>query len=125
MHTMTLWSPGRVLDRDQVIADTVDQAERLHRLGRVLDQRVLERRIGPRLGDDAGAVVRADLGLVRLDHHVERGRIDIALLGQHGFERAHAQLHLGEFRAVPVRVIVIVVMRHGKHSAGHSDCQPV
>ena len=43
-----------------------------------------EGRIGPGLGDDARAVVRADLGLVGLDDGVERGRIDVALLGQHG-----------------------------------------
>ena len=125
MHTMTLWSLRSVLDGDQVIADAVDQAERLHGLGRVLDQRLLEGRIGPGLGDDAGAVVRADPGLERLDHHVERGRIDIALLGQHGLEGAHAQLHLGELRAVLVIVVVVVVVRHGKHSAGRSDRQPV
>jgi hypothetical protein len=51
--------------------------------------------IGPGLGNDAGAVVRPDLGLEGLDHHVERGRIDVALLGQHGFQRPQAQLHLG------------------------------
>ena len=127
MQTTMLWTCRSVLDRDQVIADAVDQAERLHRLGRILDQRVFERRIGPGLGDDAGAVVRADPGLERLDHHIERGRIEVALLGQHGFEGTHAQLHLGELRAVPVMVVVIVVVvvRHGKHSAAHSDCQPV
>ena len=35
--------------------------------------------------------------------------IDIALLGQDGFQRAHAQLRLGQLRAVLVVVIVVVV----------------
>ena len=95
MQTIMLWSFGCVLDRNQVIADAIDQAERLHRPGRIRDQRLLERRIGPRLGDDAGAIVRADLGLASLDHDVERGRIDVALLRQHGLDRPDAQLHLG------------------------------
>ena len=50
------------------------------------------------LGDDPRAVVRADLGLVGLDDGVERGRVDVALLGQNRFERAHAQLGLGQVR---------------------------
>ena len=102
--TAMRWSPTRLM-----------QAERSHRLAAVLEQRALERRIAPGLGDDAGAVVRADLGLVGLDDDVERGRVDIALLGQHGLERAHAQLHLGQLRAVLVMIVMIVVMilRHG------------
>ena len=55
------------------------------------------------------------LRLVGLDDEVERGRIDIALLGQDGFERAHAQLHLGELGAVLVIVVMVVFM------VGHCD----
>ena len=98
----------RVLDRDQVIADAVEQTERGDRLAGVLEQRLLERRIAPGLGDDAGAVMRADLGLIGLDDGVERRRIDIALLGQHGFERAHAQLHFRQLGAVVVVMVVVV-----------------
>ena len=65
--------------------------------------------IAPGFGDDALAVARTDLGLIGLDNDVERGRIDIALLAQNGFERAHAQLHLGEFRAVVMIVVVVIV----------------
>ena len=36
--------------------------------------------------------------------------IDVALLGQDRFQRPHAQLHLGEFRAVIVVVIVLVMV---------------
>ena len=100
----------RVLDRHQVLADAAGEAERADRLRRILEQRALERRIGPGPGDDAGAVARPDPGLVGLDDHVERGRIDIALLGQHRFQRAHAQLHLGHLRAV--LVIVVMIGRH-------------
>ena len=85
----------RILDRDEMIADAVEQTERSDRLAGILDQRALERRIAPGFGDDAGAGMRADLGLIGLDDGIERGRIDIALLGQHGLQRAHAQLHLG------------------------------
>ena len=70
----------------------------LDRLGGVFQQRLFERRIGPCLGDDLRAIVRADLGLIGLDDRVERGRVDIAFFAQDRFERAHAQLHLGQFR---------------------------
>ena len=68
---------------------------------------VLERRIAPGLGDDAGADMRTDLGLVGLDQRVDGGGVEIAFLGQHGFERADAQLHFGQFRAVVVMMIVV------------------
>ena len=68
--------------------------------------------IAPRPRDDPRAVARPDLRLVGLDDEVERGRIDIALFDQHGFERADAQRRLGEFRAVVVIVVVVVVL-HG------------
>ena len=105
----------RVLDRDQMIADPAHVAHRGDRLGGVLQQRLLERRIGPGLGDDDRAVARADLGLVGLDDGVERGRIDVALLGQHGFQRAHAKLRFRQLRAVLVVMIVVVVV------SGHGD----
>ena len=41
---------------------------------------------------------------------VERGRIDVALFGQDGLQRAHAQLRLGQLRAVLVVMIVVVVI---------------
>ncbi len=48
---------------------------------------------------------------------VERGRIDVALLGQDGLQRAHAQLHLGQLRAVLVVMIVVVVIVCGHGNA--------
>ena len=56
------------------------------------------------LATTRGAVARADLGLVGLDDGVERGRIDVALLGQHGLQRAHAQLR---FRQLGMLVVVV------------------
>src|ERR1700754_53991 len=53
--------------------------------------------------------MRADPRFIGFDDGVERGRIDIALLGENGFERAHAQLHLGQFRAVLVIVVVMMM----------------
>ena len=82
-------------------------------------QRLLERRIAPGLGDDLRAVVRADPGLVGLDDGIERGRIDIALLGQHGLQRAHPKLRLRELRAV----LVVMVMMMIVVVAGHGDLQ--
>ena len=54
--------------------------------------------------------MRADLGLVGLDDEIERLGIDVALLGQDGFQRPHPKLHLGQFRAVIVVVVAVVVM---------------
>ena len=112
-------APG-ILHRHQVIADTTRKAERADRRAGVRKQRLLESRIGPGLGDRAGAVVRPDPGLVGLDDQIERGRIHIALLGQHRFQRPHPQLHLGELRAVLMIVVgmmimIVAVARHGVH----------
>src|SRR4029078_851369 len=56
------------------------------------------------------AVARPDLGLVGLDDGVERGRVDIALLGQHGFQRAHPKLRLRQLRAVIVVMVVMMIV---------------
>src|SRR4051794_25496681 len=86
--------PRRVFERDQMAADRADEAERIGRLGRVREQPALEFGIAPGARDDTGAVMRPDLRLARLDDPVEHGRIDIALLGQDRFERAHPELHV-------------------------------
>src|SRR4051794_12805969 len=90
-----------------MVADAADMAERADRLGAILQQRLLERRIGPGLGDDAGAIVGADPGLIGLDDGIERGRLDVTFLGQDRLEGAHAQLGLGQLGMV---VIVVVMM---------------
>ena len=103
----------RVLDRDQMVADGAHVAERGDRRGGILQQRLPEGGIGPRPGDDEGAVARADLGLVGLDDGIERRRIDVALLGQDRFQGADAQLRLRQLRAMLVRMVMIVVS-HGQ-----------
>ena len=93
-----------------MVADAAEMAELGDRLGGVGEQRLLELGIEPGLGDDAGAVARTDLGLVGLDDGVERGRIDVALLGQDGFQRADAELGVGQFRAVVVIMVVAMIV---------------
>src|SRR6185437_3710547 len=53
--------------------------------------------------------MRPDLGLIRLDDAVERGRVDITLFGQNRFERAHPELHFRQLGAV---LMVVVGMSH-------------
>ena len=76
----------------------------------VFEQRRFEGRVDPGLGDDGGAVARADARLVCFDDRVERNGGDVALLGEHGFQRAHAQLR---FRQLGMVVIVMMVVCHG------------
>ncbi len=128
MHTITLCSFWRVLDRDEVVADAVHHAEPGDGLARVFEQRLLEGRIAPGLGDDARPDMGADLGLVGFDQGVDGGGVEIAFLGQHGFERADAQLHLGELRAVVVVMIVVivllvVVLGHSGYPGTHLFCR--
>ena len=103
--TATRWSPTRLMWPIEATALVASSSSAFLKLG-----------IGPGLGDDDRAVARADLGLVGLDDGVERGRIDVALLGQHGFQRAHAKLRLRQLRAVlviVVMVMIVVVSGHG------------
>src|SRR5262249_59128678 len=102
---------GGVLDGDEMVADPALVTERAHRLGAVLQQRALERRIAPGLGHHARARVGTDLGLEGFDDEIERGRIDIALLRQNGFQRAYAQLGFRELRAV----LIVIVFGHGRN----------
>ena len=76
---------------------------------RVFEEAALESRIGPSPCDHFGAVVRADPRFEGFDDGVERRWIDIALFGEDGLERAHAQLRLGEFRPVIVVMAMDVV----------------
>src|SRR5919201_6514184 len=100
----------RILDRDQMVADAALVPERAHRLGAVVEQRAFERWVVPCLGHHARAGMRADLSLIGLDDEIERGGVDVSLLGQDGLERAYAQLPLGELRAV----LIVLVLGHGE-----------
>jgi hypothetical protein len=99
----------RILDGDQMVADPAGMTQRGDRCGCVLEQGRLESRIAPRLCHHERTVARADLGFIGLDDGIERRRIDVALLGQNGFERAYAQLDLRQRRAVVVLMVMIVV----------------
>ena len=87
-------------------------AERRDGRRRVAHQPVVEGPIGPRPRHHTGSVARADARLVGVDQHVQRGRVDVALLRQHGFERANTQVHLAELAVVAVRMRVVVVVGH-------------
>ena len=93
-----------------MIADRADMAQRGNRRGGVLQQRLPEGGIGPGPGDDGCAVARADLGLVGLDDGIECRRIDVAFLGQNGFQGTDPALRLRQLRAV---LVVRIVVGHG------------
>ncbi|MGY4418943.1 hypothetical protein ACVWY2_001368 [Bradyrhizobium sp. JR6.1] len=96
-----------------MVADPADMAEGADRLAGVLEQRLLEGGIGPGLGDDPGAVMRADLRLIGLHDGVERGSLDVAFLGQDRFQRAHAQFGLRQFGMVVI-VVVMIMFAHAR-----------
>ena len=64
-----------VLDGNQVLADAAQMAQRRDGFRAILKQGFSEDRIGPGFRHHAGAVVRADAGLVGLDDGVQGGRI--------------------------------------------------
>ena len=114
----------RVLYRDEVIADAVDQAERDDRLAGIGEQRRLNAGSLHALATTRAPLCGPTLVSIGLDDDVDRGRVDIALLGQHGFQRAHAQLHLGKLRAmlvviVIVMVVVLMVLHHAASPGRH------
>ena len=125
MHTIMLWSFGVFSTATRWSPTRLAKPSEPTALVASASSACLVGRIGPGLGDRHGAVVRPDPGLVGLDNGVERLRIDIALLGQDGLERAHPQLRLGEFRPVlvimvvmmMVMIVVVIVSGHGIESA--------
>ncbi len=97
-----------VLDRHEVFALTSGIAEFRYRWRRILEQAGAKGGIGPGPRHHAGAVARPDLGLIGFDQEIERCRIDVALFGQDGLERAHAQLGLGQFRMIVMMMVIVV-----------------
>ncbi len=115
----------RVLDHHEMVAHLLLEPEAGDGLVGVLQKGCLECGILPGLGNQARADVGADLGLVILDHHVERLGVEVALIGQHRFERAHPELQVRQLghlammvvlMAVTVVVIgvIVVVARHAR-----------
>ena len=94
---------------DQMVSDPAHMAKRADRGRCVGEQSLFECGIDPGLRDYLSPVVGTNLGLIRFDDEIKGGGIDIALFGQHGFQRAHTNLHLGELRAV---VMVVIVFCH-------------
>ena len=60
------------------------------------------------------SVVRTDAGFMGFDDAVERGRIDLTLLGQQCFQRPHTQVHFTE-----VRMFVAVLRFHISNSGAY------
>ncbi len=112
MQTTMLCVVGRVLQRDDVLALAPGVAELGDRRRGVGQQSLAKIGIGPGARDDARAIARADLLFVGLDQDVERGRIDVALLGQQRLERAHAQLGLRQLGMVVIVMVVVIMSAH-------------
>src|SRR5580700_11397179 len=70
--------------------------------GRVGEQALAIRGIGPRLRDDARAVARPDASLVGIDDRVDRRRIDQALFREKGFQSLHPRSRPGVVGVVMV-----------------------
>src|SRR5262249_24042733 len=104
---------GRILDRDQMIPDPTDVAQCRDGVRRISKQSPLECRVAPGLGYDGGTVAWPDPRFVSLDNGVQGGRIDIAFLGEHGFQCANAQLHFRKLGMVVVVVMIAVVIVPG------------
>src|SRR6266850_5339428 len=105
---------GPVLDDLQVDAA---EAQLLDGLRPVGQEPLLVRRVDPRPRDDLGAVVRADVLLVRAHDAVDGLARDELLLHQQGLERAHAQREdrfgLPVMMAMLVAVLVMGVAHDG------------
>ena len=98
-----------VLDGNHVLTLPACEPDLGNRRRCVLKEPGLVFRIGPSLGDDLGAVVRADFGFIHLDQDIERLRVHIAFLKQYGFECPYAQLHIREMRTMIMIVLVVHV----------------
>ena len=119
MQTTMLWTSGVFSTRHHVLALPADVPERGDGRAAVGEQPAAVVRVGPRPGDDARAVVRADPRLVGLDQQVERRRIDVALLGEDALERADPQLRVGQLRAL----VAVVRVRLGHAQRPPRSCR--
>ena len=72
------------------------KAQRRNGCRGVVEKPVAEFHIAPRARHDLRAIARTDLGLVGVDQYIECRGVDIALLSQHRFQRANAQLQRTE-----------------------------
>src|SRR5437899_1022021 len=93
-----------------MVADRAHMAQRGDGRGRILQERLLEGGVAPRLCHHCRAIARADLGLIGLDDGIECRRVDIALFGQDGFECAYPELGLRQRRALMVVLMVVIIV---------------
>src|SRR5258706_9288103 len=84
---------GRVLHDVRVLALHAGITKRSERLCRFGEESLLEFPIHPRLGYNLRPIAGANFFLVSLDQKIDRCWIDITLLTENAFERAHAELH--------------------------------
>jgi hypothetical protein len=98
----------RVLHNNHVFTLEASVAKRSNYVRRFRKQPLFKLLIDPRLGDNAGPIVRADFFLVGLDQKIECSWLDIALFGENALKSAYTQL---QFRQVRLRLIVLRVMR--------------
>ena len=94
-----------ILDGDQMAALGARKSQFRDGAGRIGEQALAIRGIGPRFRDDARAVARADASLVGIDDRVDRRRIDQPLLREKGFQSLHA-------RGRPAVVSIMMIPAH-------------
>jgi hypothetical protein len=75
----------------------------------VVEKPAAEFLVAPRARHDLRSIARTDLGLVSVDQHIERRGVDIALLGQHRFQGANAQLQRTERTALMTMTMTMIV----------------
>ena len=97
---------------------TAGIAERGDRRPAVGQQPQPELGIHPGLGDHPRAVMRTNPGLIGLDQHVQRGRIDIALLHQDALKRADSELRLRQLRTMLVIRSTVRIIAGAGHALG-------
>ena len=91
MQTTTWCTVGVFSSDHHVLALRALEAELGDGGGAVVEQPRLVLRVGPRLGDDLGAVHRADGGLVGADERLDRLRVDQPALDEQRLQRLGAQ----------------------------------
>lgn len=67
--------------------------------------------IVPGAGDKAGPDLRTNIALIKVDDGVQRGRVDQPFFDQNCLQRLHPKRGFGRQKAV--RIVIVMVMRHG------------
>src|ERR1700722_7556386 len=99
-----------VLHDHHVFALDARIAKLVDGFGSIAQKSLLELRIRPRLGDDAGPVVRADLVLISVYELVDSDGVEQLLFDQQRFYRFHAERYLRG--PVFVMMLMVVISAH-------------